>query len=296
MHVFHDVENRFGAGQIRRVDQGREPPPPGVRIDPGQRHRRIGDTQQVVENQEVVTVGVGKLVRSCARAATSSRPPTRGRSAEQPRHGMERDLARMGFAICGKHCDAAAFGDLRRLRGRADSFRSQAVPPHRPPSPRPLPHGPGVPTWCALPARAPQGSTAQVRLSHARQPPQAVDARARRAGALDRHHFRIAEQAGRPDELRGGIAEHDPAWRRGGLHPLGHPDLVADSGVTNCGGTEFTSYHLARIQPDPQAEADTIPPIDVGCHILDFPSGSPRRPYRRVTRDPRAQPALRTPP
>jgi hypothetical protein len=271
MHVLHDVENRFGAGQIRRVDQGREPPPPGVRIDPGQRHRRIGDAQQVVENQEVVTIGVGKLgskPRSRGRVVETAHP---GRSAEQPRHGMERDLARVGFAICGKDSDTAAFGDLERLTDEP------ALPdPRRPDDTY---HRP------AAGYRALEKSSHGVQFQPAsykgrlRRPgpltlgshPKQAAGRHGRVGTLDRHHLRFAENGCTPDELRGRIAEHDPAWRRCGLHALRHPDLLADSGVTNCGGTEFTSYHLAGIQPYPQAEADTIPPIDVGGHILDFP-------------------------
>ena len=54
----------------------------------------------------------------------------------------------------------------------------------------------------------------------------------------------------------------------GGLHPLRHPDLLTDRGVTNCGGTDLTGYHLAGVQPDPQPELDTIAPIDVGGQIL----------------------------
>ncbi len=92
-------------------------------------------------------------------------------------------------------------------------------------------------------------------LQHSLHPEQA----ARRhwgVGALDRHHLRFAEDDYAPDELRGRIAEHDPAGRRRGLHSLRHPDLLADCGVTNCGGTELAGNHLARVQAHPQKKAE----------------------------------------
>ena len=161
----------------------------------GQRHRRIGDAQQVVENQRSSrsASGLASKPRSRGRVVETADP---GRSAEQPRHGMERDLARVGFAICGKDSDAAAFGDLERL---ADE---PALPdPRRPDH---TDHRPAA-VYRALEKSVDgvqfQPASYQGRLrrrrplmlgSHAEQ----STGRHRRVGALDRHHLRFAEQAG----------------------------------------------------------------------------------------------------
>ena len=53
-----------------------------------------------------------------------------------------------------------------------------------------------------------------------------------RIGAFDAHHFRLAEHGNMTDQMCGGVADHHSARRRGRFHPLGHPDVHADRGVT----------------------------------------------------------------
>ena len=79
--------------------------------------------------------------------------------------------------------------------------------------------------------------TDQVRLSapdsvtpfrHAQQPLGAD----RLIGALDADKLSITEHRSALDQPCGGCAEHHPARRCGGFHPLGHTDLFTDGGVS----------------------------------------------------------------
>ena len=51
-------------------------------------------------------------------------------------------------------------------------------------------------------------------------------------GALDVHQLRLTERRCAFNQSRGGLAEHHPTRRRDRLHPLRHPDLLTDGGVT----------------------------------------------------------------
>ena len=63
---------------------------------------------------------------------------------------------------------------------------------------------------------------------HAQQPL----GRDRLIGTLDMNHLRLAERRCAINQPRGGRAEHHPTRRSDRLHPLRHPDLLTDGGVT----------------------------------------------------------------
>ena len=66
-----------GARQRHGVDQRGQPAPPRIRVDLGQRHVGVGDAQQIIEQQQILRVGVGRYIaRNCARAASPSRSAT----------------------------------------------------------------------------------------------------------------------------------------------------------------------------------------------------------------------------
>ena len=92
-------------------------------------------------------------------------------------------------------------------------------------------------------------------------------------GTLDLNELEVTENYGVLDQSCGGLAEHDSAGRRDGLHPLGHADLLADSRVTRCARTDFAGDDLAGVQADSQ--------LATWCRR---PSGSPARPGRRGKR------------
>ena len=74
----------------------------------------------------------------------------------------------------------------------------------------------------------------------------------RNVGTLDLHQLRIAQHHRVADQPGRRFAQHHPARRGNGLHPLGHADLLTDGGVTRCARADFARDHLTGIQPDPQ--------------------------------------------
>ena len=85
----------------------------------------------------------------------------------------------------------------------------------------------------------------------------------RLVGALDAHHFRFAQHRGVLDQPRGGLAEHHPAGRGDRFHPLRHPDLLADRGVTRCARADFAGNHLGRNSgPTRSRSVDTVAALD----------------------------------
>ena len=87
--------------------------------------------------------------------------------------------------------------------------------------------------------------------------------RDRLIGALDPNQLGIAQGRHAINQPRGRRAEHHPTRRSDRLHPLSHPHLLTDGGVTEWAGTDFTGDHLARVQAHPQLQLHTVPLSDV---------------------------------
>ena len=96
-------------------------------------------------------------------------------------------------------------------------------------------------------------------------------------GTLDVDHLRLTERRCAINQSRGGRAEHHPARRSDRLHPLSHPDLLTDSGVTERARTDFTGDHLTRVQAHPQLQFDTVAVLDVGRKPLRLLLNTQRR-------------------
>ena len=130
VRVLDDEQRRCGARQPRGVDQCGQPAPPRIRVDLGQRHLGVGDAQQIIQQQQILRVGI----RHVARGPGSARPGRRGRRsrcrAQQPRSPHERGCR------------------WRGIRRRPKRLR----PRERPPAPRP----PGPPGTCRCPAVPPR--------------------------------------------------------------------------------------------------------------------------------------------
>ena len=91
-------EGWLGAGQRHRVDQRAQPPPPRVGIDVGQRHVRVTNAQQVIEQDHILGIGVGNLcMHPCPRGLLVEIGDPGG-IAQQPRRHMERNLTGMRLA------------------------------------------------------------------------------------------------------------------------------------------------------------------------------------------------------
>ena len=76
--------------------------------------------------------------------------------------------------------------------------------------------------------------------------------------ALDPNPLDVTQDGCVLDQSGRRHAQHDPARRRDGLHPLGHPDLCTDCGVAELTRADAARDHLAGVQPDPQSQLDTV--------------------------------------
>src|SRR5262249_1559376 len=83
-------------------------------------------------------------------------------------------------------------------------------------------------------------------------------------GTLDLDHLRFTEHRCALDQSRRGGAEYYPTGRRNRLHPLRHPDLRTDRGVTESPRTDLTNDHLTRVQAHPQPQVDSVAIVDLG--------------------------------
>ena len=175
----------------------------------------------------------------------------------------------------------------------------------------PIPGGPTTPTTAPWPsiARSNKPSngghlpppTDQIRLGtpdaampvrHAQQPL----GRHWLVGTLDPNHLRLAQSRCAINQSRGGRAEHHPTRRSDRLHPLSHPDLLTDGGVTERRRTDFTGDHLTRVQAHPQAAARHRRDLGPRRQAASLPPECPTPPDRHEQRGPPTPPARRTPP
>ena len=85
----------------------------------------------------------------------------------------------------------------------------------------------------------------------------------RRVGALDLNQLRFTESRCAAHKSCCRRAEHHPTRRSDRLHPLSHPDLLTDGGVTQCTRADLTGDHLTGIKSHPQLQVHTIALTDV---------------------------------
>ena len=105
----------FGARQRRRVDQCGQPAPARVRVDLWQRHLGVGDTEQIIEQQQILRVGIRNLLPGPGAGGVAVQVGHAGARPQQPRDQMERDVTGVGFAEGPKHLDAATGRQRRGL-------------------------------------------------------------------------------------------------------------------------------------------------------------------------------------
>ncbi len=85
---------------------------------------------------------------------------------------------------------------------------------------------------------------------------------------LDLNQLRLAERHIAFNQPRGGRREHHPARRSDRFHPLRHPDLLTNRGVTESSRTDFPGNHLTGVQAHPQLQLHTVPLSDIGGKLL----------------------------
>ena len=70
--------------------------------------------------------------------------------------------------------------------------------------------------------------------------------------------LRFAESRSALNKSRGRRAEHHPTRRSDRLHPLSHPDLLTDGGVTQRPRTDLTGNHLTGVKSHPQLQVHPV--------------------------------------
>ena len=120
----------------------------------GQRHIGVGDAQQIIEQQQILRVGIRKLFPDLRAGGLAVEVGHAHAGPQQPRHRMERHLVGVGFAEGPKHVHPATGCGRRGLPRQPGSCRCPAVPPHSPHPPRP-------PIACS--SRAPTAAISQPR-------------------------------------------------------------------------------------------------------------------------------------
>ncbi len=82
-------------------------------------------------------------------------------------------------------------------------------------------------------------------------------------GTLDLNQLRLSERRCAINQSRGGRAQHHPTRCSDRLHPLRHPDLLADRGVTERPRTDLTRDHLTGVQAHAQPQVHTVSHLDI---------------------------------
>ena len=68
----------------------------------------------------------------------------------------------------------------------------------------------------------------------------------------------FAQYGGAFDQSSSRFAEHHRARRGDRFHPLRHPDLLPNGGVTQGARTDLPRNHFTGIQPHPQLQIDAV--------------------------------------
>ena len=96
----------------------------------GQRHLGVGDAQQIIEQQQILRVGIGDLFPDPGAGGFAVEVGHAGARPQQPRHRMEGNVAGVGLAEGPKHLDPATGRQRRGLARRpalADARRSHHI-------------------------------------------------------------------------------------------------------------------------------------------------------------------------
>ena len=298
MGVLNDIDRRGFAGQRRGIHQRGQPPPTRIRIDLPVRAASGSAMPSRSSKQQPNPRG---LRREPGRALDRGRP-----ARQDPRH---RVAARSSRATAWKGtwlvCDsqkAVNTSTPRASRHRRHLAHQTALADAR--WPHHTDHR-AVAVDCTVQQALNGGHlpppTDQIRLStldsampfpHAQQPM----GRDRLIGTLDLNQLRLAESRCAINQSRGGRAEHHPTRRSDRLHPLRHPHLLTDGGVTERPRTDLTGDHLTGVQARPAAAVRHRRGLGPRRQAASPPLGRPTPPGRRERRGPPTPPARRTPP
>ena len=115
MRVLDDIDRRHLACQRGGIDQRGQSPPPGIGINNRKSNVRIGDAQQVIEEQHVLGVGIRHPGAHSVTGGRAVQATHAGGCPQQPRHDMEGDVGGVRFAVGAEHLHFPARSDCYHL-------------------------------------------------------------------------------------------------------------------------------------------------------------------------------------
>ncbi len=127
MRVFDDEHPGLPAGQRGRVDHSDDPPTPRIGGDFGQSYRRVANSEQVVEQLQVLCICLGETNANPSSCRVSVEIGNTRDCAQEAGNHVERDVAGVRFADCGEQLDSTFGGCLRNIAhqtGLADACLS----------------------------------------------------------------------------------------------------------------------------------------------------------------------------
>ena len=129
MGVLNDIDRRGFTRQRGSIHQRGQPPPTGIRIYPRKSNIGIGDPQQVIEQHQVQFINVRKPCPYPGAGGLCVKTIDAGARTQQPRHGIERDLAGVRLAESGEHLDTTG-GRHRRHFAHQTALADARWPHH----------------------------------------------------------------------------------------------------------------------------------------------------------------------
>ena len=270
VRVFDDVNRRCGSGDRCGVEERREATPACVGINGRQRGFAVTNAEQVVEQNEVFSIGSLHDGTDVGPRGLVLEAAYREDVTQQACGRVERDLGGVRFAVRRENLNGPASGDRSDLPCHAALANSGR--PNQPDNAAPTVHRlvEHRPDGAQLPLTANKGR-------HLTGPPptlagdcQQAAGSHRRLHTLDRDAFRFTEHDRFTHQSCGGFTEHHSAGRRDRLHALRQADLLTDCGLTQRPRAHFTGDDLAGIQPDSQLQRHSVALLHLAAQPIDL--------------------------
>jgi hypothetical protein len=205
----------------------------------------IGDSQQIIEQQQILRVGVGELDTQTSSGSVAVEVSHSGARAQQARYSVKRNVAGVGFTEGPKHLGPATSRHCNDLPGHA-ALADARGPTTVTTPPRPLIVRSSMASRSAISQLRPTmpvsaRPTRPFRGPDAQQPAH----RHRIVGPLDAHQLGVLEDRDVFDQDSGCLTERHAAGRGDRFHSLSKPDGLADRGVTHYARADLTGNDSA---------------------------------------------------
>jgi hypothetical protein len=108
MDVLDDVHRRISPFEGGGGDDRGQAPAPRIWSDVGQRYLGVADAEQVVDEQQILRVGVRESGSNVCSGLVGAKTFDAGGGSHQPGDHAERDIGGVGSAVRGEHWHTAA--------------------------------------------------------------------------------------------------------------------------------------------------------------------------------------------